>query len=191
MRLRFLDLFAGIGGFRMGMEHAGHICAGYVEIDKHARRSYEAIYDTAGEWTAWDIRSVSDSELRQLGRIDCICGGFPCQPFSIAGRGRGYEDARGTLFFEIARFAKVLQPSVLFLENVKNLLSHGGGRLSKQSLSRWMNWGTMQNGRCLTARILESPRTENGCSLSDILEEEAPDKYFLSEKVARRLVMFQ
>lgn len=128
--MKFIDLFAGIGGFRMGMELAGHECVGYVEIDKFARRSYESIFDTKGEWTAYDITSVTEDELRLLATrgIDIICGGFPCQAFSIAGRRLGFEDTRGTLFFEIARFAKEIQPRYLFLENVKGLLSHDKGR---------------------------------------------------------------
>ena len=127
--MKFLDLFAGIGGFRLGMEMAGHECVGFVEWDKHARKSYEAIHNTEGEWTAYDITKVTDDELRELkGKgIDIICGGFPCQSFSIAGNRRGFEDTRGTLFFEIARFAKELQPKYLFLENVKGLLNHKGG----------------------------------------------------------------
>jgi DNA (cytosine-5)-methyltransferase 1 len=127
--MNFLDLFAGIGGFRMGMEMAGHKCIGYVEIDKFARKSYEAIFDTKGEWTAHDIRTVSDDDLRLFrGKVDVICGGFPCQAFSVAGKRLGFEDTRGTLFFEIARFAKEIQPRYLFLENVKGLLSHDKGR---------------------------------------------------------------
>jgi DNA (cytosine-5)-methyltransferase 1 len=127
--MNFLDLFAGIGGFRMGMEMAGHKCVGYVEIDKFARKSYEAIFDTKGEWTAHDIRIVSDDDLRLFrGKVDVICGGFPCQAFSVAGKRLGFEDTRGTLFFEIARFAKEIQPRYLFLENVKGLLSHDKGR---------------------------------------------------------------
>ena len=189
--LRFIDLFAGIGGFRMGMEQAGHRCAGYVEIDKYARRSYEAVYDTEGEWSAADIRCVSAGELRAIGRIDCFCGGFPCQTFSIAGRRSGFEDTRGTLFFEIARLAQSIRPPLLFLENVKGLLSHGGGGRLKQSSLRWMIWGMMWNGRCLTARISECPKTENVCTLLDILEENAADKYSLSEKSRARLRLFQ
>ncbi|WP_444875870.1 DNA cytosine methyltransferase [Aneurinibacillus soli] len=111
------------------MEMAGHSCVGYVEIDKFARKSYEAIHDTEGEWTAHDITSVSDDDLRLLaGRgIDVICGGFPCQAFSIAGKRGGFSDTRGTLFFEIARFASIIKPKYLFLENVKGLLNHAGG----------------------------------------------------------------
>ncbi|HEM0756029.1 TPA: DNA (cytosine-5-)-methyltransferase [Listeria monocytogenes] len=127
--MNFLDLFAGIGGFRLGMERAGHTCVGYVEIDKYARKSYSAIHDTKGEWTAHDITKVTDDEWRELrGTIDVICGGFPCQSFSIAGKRRGFEDIRGTLFFDIARAAKQIKPRYLFLENVKGLLSHNKGQ---------------------------------------------------------------
>ena len=125
--MKFLDLFAGIGGFRLGMEAAGHECVGFCEIDKFARKSYKAIHDTRGEIELHDIRTVSDESIRRIGRVDVICGGFPCQAFSIAGNRRGFEDTRGTLFFEIARFASILRPRYLFLENVKGLLNHDGG----------------------------------------------------------------
>ena len=125
--MKFLDLFAGIGGFRLGMESAGHECVGFCEIDKFARASYKAIHDTRGEIELHDITAVSDESIRRIGRVDIICGGFPCQAFSIAGNRRGFEDTRGTLFFEIARFASILRPKYLFLENVKGLLNHDGG----------------------------------------------------------------
>ena len=125
--MKFLDLFAGIGGFRLGMESAGHECIGFCEIDKFARASYKAIHDTKGEIELHDITAVSDESIRRIGRVDIICGGFPCQAFSIAGNRRGFEDTRGTLFFEIARFASVLKPKYLFLENVKGLISHDKG----------------------------------------------------------------
>src|SRR5699024_8317808 len=128
--MNFLDLFAGIGGFRLGMERAGHKCIGYVEFDKFARKSYKAMHDTEGEWTAHDITRVTDDDIRQLrdrGRIDIICGGFPCQAFSIAGQRKGFDDTRGTLFFDIARFASIIRPRYLFLENVRGLLNHDNG----------------------------------------------------------------
>ena len=125
--MKFLDLFAGIGGFRLGMESAGHKCIGFCEIDKFARASYKAIHDTKGEIELHDITAVSDEFIRGIGRVDIICGGFPCQAFSIAGNRRGFEDTRGTLFFEIARFASILRPKYLFLENVKGLLNHENG----------------------------------------------------------------
>lgn len=126
-RMKFLDLFAGIGGFRLGMERAGHECVGFCEIDQFARKSYKAIHDTEGEFEFHDITAVADESIRGIGRADVICGGFPCQAFSIAGKRAGFEDTRGTLFFEIARFASILRPKYLFLENVTGLLNHDNG----------------------------------------------------------------
>ena len=132
--MKFLDLFAGIGGFRFGMESAGHECIGFCEIDKFARASYKAIHNTEGEIELHDITTVTDEEIRNIGHVDVICGGFPCQSFSIAGSRRGFEDTRGTLFFEIARFADILKPKYLFLENVKGLLNHDRGDTFKTIL---------------------------------------------------------
>lgn len=111
------------------MERAGHKCVGYCEIDKYARLSYNAIHDTEGEIDYKDITEVTNEEFRKLrGKVDVICGGFPCQAFSIAGNQLGFEDARGTLFYEIARAAEQVKPRYLFLENVRNLLSHDKGK---------------------------------------------------------------
>lgn len=132
--MKFLDLFAGIGGFRLGMEQAGHECIGFCEIDKYARASYKTIHNTEGEVELHDITTVTDEEIRAIGQVDVICGGFPCQAFSIAGARRGFEDTRGTLFFEIARFASILKPKYLFLENVKGLLNHDKGNTFKTIL---------------------------------------------------------
>lgn len=133
--MKFIDLFAGIGGFRFGMESAGHECVAFCEIDKFARASYKAIHNTEGEIELHDITQVTDDEIRAIGHVDAICGGFPCQAFSIAGHRRGFEDTRGTLFFEIARFAAILKPKYLFLENVKGLLNHDKGDTFETILS--------------------------------------------------------
>ena len=133
--MKFIDLFAGIGGFRLGMESAGHECVAFCEIDKFARASYKAIHNTEGEIELHDITTVTDEEIRNIGHVDVICGGFPCQAFSIAGARRGFEDTRGTLFFEIARFAAILKPKYLFLENVKGLLNHDKGDTFETILS--------------------------------------------------------
>lgn len=123
--MRFIDFFAGVGGFRLGMEMAGHECVGFCEIDKYAVKSYRAMHIVKeGEWHAADIRTVEPWELPDA---DCWCGGFPCQSFSIAGKRGGFEDTRGTLLFEILRLAAVRKPQYLFFENVKGLLSHNGG----------------------------------------------------------------
>lgn len=139
--MKFLDLFAGIGGFRLGLESTGHECVGFCEIDKFARKSYKAIHDTEGEIELHDITSVPDELVRKIGHVDIICGGFPCQAFSIAGKRGGFEDTRGTLFFEIARFASILKPKYIFCENVKGLLNHDKGRTFKTIINTFDELG--------------------------------------------------
>lgn len=187
MAIRFFDMFAGIGGFRSGLERLGGFeCVGYCEIDKYTKQAYEALYNTEGELYFEDARTI---DPKSLPNIDLICGGFPCQSFSIAGLRRGFEDdTRGTLFFEIARIATTCRPPFLLLENVPGLLSHDKGGLLRPSSLRWMNWGTMSHGKCLTARISESRNPENECTLSDILENDVPEKYYLSPKQTKRLL---
>ena len=127
--MNFIDLFSGIGGFRSGLEMNGHKCLAFAEIDKYARQSYKAIYNTENEVEWHDITAITDDDFRQFrGKCDIIVGGFPCQAFSVAGKRRGFEDTRGTLFFEIARAIKEIEPSYVLLENVKGLFSHDEGR---------------------------------------------------------------
>lgn len=126
--MKFLDLFAEIGGFRLGLEQAGHTCVGFVEIDKFARKSYEAIFDTKGEYTEHDINNINTKELPEA---DIWCFGFPCQDISVAGKQKGFEGNRSSLFFAVTRKLHELEdkkkPSYLFIENVKNLLSISSG----------------------------------------------------------------
>ncbi len=144
--MRFLDLFAGIGGFRLALERAGHKCVGFCEIDKFARQTYKANFDTEGEVEWHDITQDTDEDVRQLGSVVLITGGFPCQAFSVAGKRGGFEDTRGTLFFEIARIARILKPRYLLLENVKGLLNHSGGTTfatilnTLGELGYWVEW---------------------------------------------------
>ena len=120
-------MFAGIGGFRAGLTRAGGFqCVGHCEIDRYADASYRAIHDIRKEERYYpDARAIDPNDLPDF---DLLCGGFPCQAFSLAGRRKGFEDARGTLFFEIARLAEAKRPAYLLLENVPGLLSHDGGR---------------------------------------------------------------
>ena len=120
--MKFFDLFCGVGGFRLGTEANGNVCIGSCEIDKYARQTYAKNFGHEPEYT--DVRKINPGELEDF---DCLCAGFPCQAFSIAGKRRGFDDTRGTLFFEIMRIAREKQPSILFLENVKGLLSHDKG----------------------------------------------------------------
>ncbi|MBR4656615.1 MAG: DNA (cytosine-5-)-methyltransferase [Oscillospiraceae bacterium] len=119
-------MFAGIGGFRSGLEAVGGFrCVGYCEIDPYPRRAYEALYDTSKEVCYHDARTIDPAGLPDF---DLLCGGFPCQSFSCAGRGNGFNDPRGTLFFELARLAEAKRPRYLLFENVAGLLSHDEGR---------------------------------------------------------------
>ena len=123
--MRFFDFFAGIGGFRLGMEMAGHECVGHCEIDKWANISYAAMHrPKESEVFFDDIRTVDPADMPEC---ECYCFGFPCQAFSTAGKRRGFEDTRGTLFFEVMRLAKERHPQILFAENVAGLLNHEGG----------------------------------------------------------------
>lgn len=123
--MKFIELFCGIGGFRYGIEKANKSsqCTWSNDIDKYACQIYRKQYGT-GELFEGDIRTVDPLSIPEA---DLICGGFPCQAFSIAGKRRGFEDTRGTLFFEICRIARAKRIKYLFLENVKGLLNHNGG----------------------------------------------------------------
>ena len=119
-------MFAGIGGFREGLTRAGGFtCVGHCECDKYAERSYRALFDCKGEWYIEDARKADPATMPDF---DLLCGGFPCQAFSLAGRRQGFGDPRGTLFFELARLAEARHPRYLLFENVPGLLSHDGGR---------------------------------------------------------------
>lgn len=125
--LRFFDMFSGIGGFRAGLERAGgYTCIGHCEIDKHADKAYRAAFNVKESEVFYEDATKINAE--EMPEFDLLCAGFPCQAFSIAGKRKGFDDARGTLFFEIARVARAKQPSYLLLENVPGLLSHDRGR---------------------------------------------------------------
>lgn len=120
--MKYLSLFSGIGGFELGIGNKAE-CIGFSEIDKYAIQVYKNHFPNHKNYG--DITAISADALPDF---DLICGGFPCQSFSIAGKRGGFNDTRGTLFFDIARIIKVKKPSLLFLENVKGLLSHDRGR---------------------------------------------------------------
>jgi DNA (cytosine-5)-methyltransferase 1 len=122
--IKYISLFAGIGGFDLGIQQVDPTVKRVFssEIDKYARQIYTKNF---GVEPHGDITKIKASDIPDH---DILCGGFPCQTFSIAGKRRGFEDTRGTLFFEIMRIAKVKRPKLLYLENVRGLLSHEGGR---------------------------------------------------------------
>lgn len=126
---KFIDLFAGIGGFRIAFEELGGECVFSSEIDKYAKKTYEANFQ---EIPVGDITEVNEQDIPDH---DILLAGFPCQAFSIAGKRRGFEDIRGTLFFDVARILKEKQPKAFFLENVKGLVSHDRGNTLKTILN--------------------------------------------------------
>lgn len=208
----FIDLFAGIGGFRLALQKLGGECVFSSEWDKYAQTTYRANY---GEIPYGDIRDSSVTENIPE-TFDILCAGFPCQPFSIAGvskknslgRPNGFEDkTQGTLFFEVARIAKKHRPKALFLENVKNLVSHDKGNTFKvilQTLDE-LNYSvhykiynsiylTPQNrerilivafdkSRIDDANFLMPDLTPQRLSVRSILETEVEEKYTLSDKL--------
>lgn len=121
---KFIDLFAGIGGFRMAMQKLGGKCVFTSEWDKEAQKTYKANY---GETPFGDITKESTKSYIPDG-FDVLCAGFPCQAFSIAGKRGGFTDTRGTLFFDVAEIIKRKKPKAIFLENVKGLRNHDGGK---------------------------------------------------------------
>ena len=121
--MKFLELCAGIGGFRQALENLGCECVGYSEIDKHAIKLYSAWYND--ERNFGDITKI---EAEKLPDFELLVGGFPCQAFSVAGKRGGFNDTRGTIFFDFARIMKAKKPKFAIFENVKGLLNHDGGK---------------------------------------------------------------
>jgi DNA (cytosine-5)-methyltransferase 1 len=118
----FIDLFAGIGGFRLAFEQAGYKCVYSCEIDTACQEVY---FNNFGEKPKDDITNI---DIQEIPDFDVLTAGFPCQPFSICGKRQGFEDTRGTLFFHICKIIEAKQPSVVLLENVKHLVHHDRGR---------------------------------------------------------------
>ena len=121
--MKFLELCAGIGGFRQALENLGCECVGYSEIDKYAIKLYSAWYNDD-----CNFGDVTKIEAETLPDFDLLVGGFPCQAFSIAGKRMGFDDTRGTIFFDFARIMKAKKPKFAIFENVKGLLNHDGGK---------------------------------------------------------------
>lgn len=118
----FIDLFAGLGGFRVALESLGAKCVYSNEWDKHVKKVYQQNF---GDIPDDDITKVDEKKIENH---DILCAGFPCQAFSISGNRKGFEDSRGTLFFDVARIIKEKRPKIIFMENVKNFAVHDGGK---------------------------------------------------------------
>ena len=188
--IRFIDMFAGIGGFREGLTRAGgFVCVGHCECDKYAERSYRALFDCKGEWYIEDARNADPATMPDF---DLLCGGFPCQAFSLAGRRQGFGDPRGTLFFELARLAEARHPRYLLFENVPGLLSHDGGRTFAAILNALDRLGYGVEWQVLNSKDFGVPQSRRRVYIVGYLDDRCrgkilPFTYTTAAPAARRL----
>lgn len=176
MSIKYLDMYSGIGGFRSALDALGGFeCVGFCEIDKYAKQAYETLYDTKGEMYFEDARNIDPDDLPD---IDLICAGFPCQSFSIAGKRRGFDDTRGTLFFEVARIAAAKRPALLFLENVQNLLSHDKGRTFETILEVLDDIGYDVSWTVLNSANFLVPQSRNRVFITGFLRDRCAGEIF-------------
>lgn len=148
----FIDLFAGIGGIRMGVQNVGGKCVFSSEINEKAAKVYEANFKES------PLSDVTQIEAKSLPDFDLLCAGFPCQPFSISGKKKGFEDTRGTLFFDICRIIDEKRPKVVLLENVKHLIHHNKGQTLKIILQNLQNLGYEVSFKLLNAKDFGVPQ---------------------------------
>lgn len=199
---RFIDLFCGIGGFRIAGESLGWRCMFSSDIDLECQRAYVANF---GEKPFGDIHQI---KVEDIADHDILFGGFPCQPFSIIGGRKGFDDTRGTLFFEIARVLEAKKPRAFVLENVKLLVGHNGGQTITRIIEVLNNLGYDVRYKVLNALNFGLPQKRervfivgslDGLSqfhfptggvpmkpLSEILETDVPHKFYASEKIVRQ-----
>jgi DNA (cytosine-5)-methyltransferase 1 len=208
---KFIDLFAGIGGFRMALQNLGGKCVFTSEWDENAKKTYRANF---GETPFGDITKLSTKNYIP-DNFDVLCAGFPCQAFSIAGKRGGFEDTRGTLFFDVAEIIKNKKPKAIFLENVKGLRSHDKGKTLETILNVLRNdlgyfvpepqiinakeFGVPQNReriyivgfrKDLEINSFEYPEPfEYQATFKDIKEKKVvPTKYYLSTQYLQTLI---
>lgn len=204
-KLKAIDLFAGIGGIRLGFAQAFGKNIEFVfasEIDKYARETY---YANFGEEPYGDITQIDEKKIPPH---DIILAGFPCQAFSVAGHRKGFEDTRGTLFFDVMRIASYHKPKLIFLENVKGLVGHDKGRTFKVILETLKELGYSVKYQVLNAKDYGVPQNreriyivafldddksfefpepiDKDVKVKDILEEKVDEKYTISDRLWAR-----
>ena len=148
----FIDLFDGIGGFRIAFTNEGFRCVFSSEIDRHCREVY---FNNYNEIPHGDITKINPKDIPDF---DILTGGFPCQPFSVCGKRMGFEDTRGTLFFTICNIVKEKQPKVIVLENVKNLTTHDKGNTFKVIIESLEDLGYNVQYKILNAKDFGVPQ---------------------------------
>ena len=180
--IKYIDLFAGIGGFRLALDSFGGKCVFTSEIDKHAQQVYKANY---GDLPEGDIAQISSQSIPAH---NILCGGFPCQPFSISGKQKGFDDIRGTAFFEIIRIAEFHQPQMLLLENVKNFATHNQGQTLKTVISSLNKIGYEVNHQLLNASHFGLPQNRERIFFVAFRKDLNPTKKFQFPKPTHSLV---
>ena len=163
-KLKFIDLFCGLGGFRIAFEtlRPNSECVFSCDFDSDSQKSYEANF---GEKPFGDITKISETEIPEH---DILFAGFPCQAFSICGDGKGFEDARGTLFFDIARILQAKRPKAFVLENVKQLVSHNEGKTLARILGTLETLGYQVHYKVLNALDFDLPQKREREFLSSV-----------------------
>jgi len=177
-KIKYFSAFAGIGGFDLGIQQAcpDWECVGYSEIDKYAEAIYQ--YNFKGATNYGDVTAIRPDELPDF---DMFCGGFPCQSFSIAGKRRGFEDTRGTMFFEICRIVQVKKPKYLFLENVKGLFSHDKGNTFETILESLAELGYDVQWQCVNSKHYVPQNRERVFIIGHIREIARPKVFPIGE----------
>jgi site-specific DNA-cytosine methylase len=217
VEITFAEMYSGLGGMRYGLEKTNienndsphesqsqtentergccldsgrnkrktsYSCVWANDIDKYACQIYRKNFGDK-ELVEGDIRTIDPKSIPDF---DLLTAGFPCQSFSLAGKRRGFEDTCGTLFYEVARIAEAKRPRLLLLENVKGLLSNDKGRTFAKIIQTLDDLGYDVEWQVLNSKYFGVPRIGKECSLSDILEQNPPDKYFLSENQTQFLL---
>lgn len=175
-KMRYFSICTGIGGFELGIETATSgkwECVGYSEIDKYAIQTFQKHYPKLKNYG--DATKINPTELPDF---DILCGGFPCQSFSIAGKRRGFLDTRGTIFFDIARIAKAKRPRLLFLENVKGLLNHNRGDTFKVILQTLDELGYNAEWQVLNSKYFGVPQNRERVFIIGHLRGESSRQIF-------------
>lgn len=177
--MRYIDLFGGIGGFRYGIERATKgkwKCVYYADIDRYATAVYN--YNFHEHWEPTDITKV---EPESIPEADLICAGFPCQSFSLAGKRKGFEDTRGTLYHEILRIARAKRIKYLFLENVKGLLNHDEGATFGTILQSLDESGYDAQWQVLNSKWWVPQNRERVFIVANLREESRPQIFPIGE----------
>lgn len=182
MKLKFIDLFAGIGGIRLPFDEMGYQCVFSSEWDKKACETYQANF---GEMPAGDITQIDEKDIPSF---DVCLAGFPCQAFSIMGKMQGFADTRGTMFFEVERILKYHKPRAILLENVKQLTTHDHGRTFKVILEHLADLGYYTKHKVLNALDFGLPQKRERIIIVGFLDKNLTDKFsFDFEKIPYNL----